>query len=199
MKKKVGLHPLATLGLAVALTGSVYAATLVFSSGFSGTDLADKFAPTTAVLRAYTSVPSGQSSPAVEIDPTDTLTTKPFPLGSSSSKVIAISCRVSRSPELNDNPLTTSVVEPNEAIIQVLSSSSGNLNRHVAYIVHSQAKYGTVADDGTPGGLKWRAFSFLIRVNGGNNTVTFKGIAPSSTLAGKGILLDNVAVQVVSN
>lgn len=201
-KKHVGLHPIAALGLTAVLAGSVYAATnFLPNGGFEGgTPFSDWQTVSNVQIRSFPSSPApGQAPQVAEVASNGGLLVSKVFIPSRSSVVLAISGYYARSPELNTTNAKP-VNGQNQAAVQILSSSPYNPNKHVAFLVHNQDRFGLV-DDGTgPNGLKWARFGVLFRVNGGSNTITIKGLksADPQPAAGRGLLLDGLQLKVVA-
>jgi hypothetical protein len=205
MKRTVGLHPIATLVFTAVLAGSAWAATNILTNG--GFENPNPFADWQTVsgvqLRSFpNSTALGQAPQVAEVSANGGLLVSKVFVPARSSVVLSLSGYISRSPELNTtNP--TPVSGQNQAVIRVRSTDPYNVNRHVAFFIHSQERFGRV-DDGTGTGavgLKWRSFNVFFRVNGGNNTISIQGVpsANPQPAAGRGVLLDGLVLQVVSN
>jgi len=204
MKRHVGLHPLAALGLTAVLAGSVFAATNILTNG--GFEAPNPFVDWTTVTNVQTrqfpnSVAPGQAltgqvaEVSTQSGTLGVLVSKTFNPGIS-SVVMRLSGYYARSPELNTGSATP-VSGQNQAVVRIVSNDTLNGDKHVAFLVHSQAKFGTVSATN----LQWRPFDLFFRTNGGPNTIKILGVASSNPQgpAGRGILLDGLNLRVISN
>jgi hypothetical protein len=178
------------------LAGSVYAATnFLANGGFEGgTPFSDWDTVTNVQARTLGTNQVAEVSTSSAAPGLGTLVSKSFNPGRS-SVVMRLSGIFTRSPELNTGSATPATGE-NQAAIQVKRIDFGG-EFHIAFLVHSQERFGTVSEQ-SPG---WRSFSLLYRTNGGPNRIKILGVASPNPQgpAGRGILLDNLKLEVVSN